>query len=654
MKRFYALSIILFFVSTAFAQLNINYYLNLGRSQLYAEKFNEAIETFNVVIKVKPTLSEPYFLRGIAKYNLMDYLGAEQDYSKAIDFKPNHTIALRYRGQTRYNLKKYYLAINDFDAAIKLNSIDPDYYTFRGLCKVNVNQYQQAIVDFNKSLEITKKNKRAYFYRGIARSMTEDTLGALSDYHKALDIDPGYADVYMNIGILYSESKEYDTAITNFTKVIELDPLNSGAYINRSLAYYHLEKNEISIMNLDTAIQIDPRNSLALFNRALIKNETGKKKEAVYDLDKVIELNPQNILTYFNRGLIKSEINDLQGAFIDFSKAIEIYPDFVKAYISRSIVRHKLNDAQGAFSDREKANQIIASVQQKKDSHVSYADTTENLRNLITLKSSNRFYNNTQFNQRIVEQKNFTFNYGTTNSQYFERLAVLSEPMHNIKNELLALGLVINKEIEKVYDTDFIKSEINRLNDEYVSTKNKVQNLIESSIYKSLIKNYNGALTDLDLAQKKDPDNFLIYFCRANIRSDMIDYIKQLEQENEIVLIDPVNQSNNINRLKSNENIIDYQYVINDYFKCLELAPDFLFAVYNLANTYLSTRNYRKAIDLYDQIISVEPIFAEAFFNRGLTYIYLKESENGCMDMSVSGELGIESAYNVIARFCDN
>lgn len=105
MKRTFVLVIFTILTTVSFAQLNINYYLNVGRSQLYAEKYTDAIETFNTVIRVKPQLAESYFLRGIAKYNLMDYLGAEQDYTKAIELKPNLTAALRYRGQTRYNLK---------------------------------------------------------------------------------------------------------------------------------------------------------------------------------------------------------------------------------------------------------------------------------------------------------------------------------------------------------------------------------------------------------------------------------------------------------------------------------------------------------------------------------------------------------------------
>jgi tetratricopeptide (TPR) repeat protein len=115
-----------------------------------------------------------------------------------------------------------------------------------------------------------------------------------------------------------------------------------------------------------------------------------------------------------------------------------------------------------------------------------------------------------------------------------------------------------------------------------------------------------------------------------------------------------MNNLSNNNTLRSNESIQDYDLVIADYQKSLSLSPEFLFSGFNLANTYLKTREYRKAILVYDQVIKLEPIFAEAYYNRGLTYIYLKESENGCMDMSVSGELGLQSAYTVIARFCEN
>ena len=59
-----------------------------------------------------------------------------------------------------------------------------------------------------------------------------------------------------------------------------------------------------------------------------------------------------------------------------------------------------------------------------------------------------------------------------------------------------------------------------------------------------------------------------------------------------------------------------------------------------------------EAIDSYTQAIALHPGMGEAYYNRGLVQIYLRDTEKGCLDVSKSGELGIKEAYNVIKRFC--
>ncbi|WP_373734300.1 tetratricopeptide repeat protein, partial [Bacteroides heparinolyticus] len=55
----------------------------------------------------------------------------------------------------------------------------------------------------------------------------------------------------------------------------------------------------------------------------------------------------------------------------------------------------------------------------------------------------------------------------------------------------------------------------------------------------------------------------------------------------------------------------------------------------------------------YDKVIELNPDFAEAYFNRGLTHIFLGNNKQGISDLSKSAELGIESAYNIIKSFTD-
>ena len=52
-------------------------------------------------------------------------------------------------------------------------------------------------------------------------------------------------------------------------------------------------------------------------------------------------------------------------------------------------------------------------------------------------------------------------------------------------------------------------------------------------------------------------------------------------------------------------------------------------------------------------LLSILRRLAEAYYNRGLVLIYVKDREKGCLDMSKAGELGIEDAYSVIKKYCD-
>ena len=64
-------------------------------------------------------------------------------------------------------------------------------------------------------------------------------------------------------------------------------------------------------------------------------------------------------------------------------------------------------------------------------------------------------------------------------------------------------------------------------------------------------------------------------------------------------------------------------------------------------------KDYRAAIADYDKAIELNKEFAEAYFNRGLTHIFLGNNKNGIADLSKAGELGIVSAYNILKRFTE-
>ena len=105
------------------AQINTDQVLRIGQNSLFFEDYVLSIQYFNQVIKVKPYLAKPYFFRSVAKLNLGDYKGAEDDATLCIDRNPFIVDAYQVRGVARQNSRKFAEAITDYDKALNLSLI---------------------------------------------------------------------------------------------------------------------------------------------------------------------------------------------------------------------------------------------------------------------------------------------------------------------------------------------------------------------------------------------------------------------------------------------------------------------------------------------------------------------------------------------------
>jgi tetratricopeptide (TPR) repeat protein len=97
----------------------------------------------------------------------------------------------------------------------------------------------------------------------------------------------------------------------------------------------------------------------------------------------------------------------------------------------------------------------------------------------------------------------------------------------------------------------------------------------------------------------------------------------------------------------------DYTEAIEDMQKAAELVPNLPYAYYNLGNLYCLSSELINSIDNYTKAIDLYPYMGDAYFNRGLVLIYLKDKEKGCIDLSRAGELGVQDAYGVIKKYCE-
>ncbi|MBO7249350.1 MAG: hypothetical protein J6U88_04660, partial [Bacteroidales bacterium] len=100
MKKAFIIILLLLSFGVARAQWDIDQFFYRGQHSLVEGKYAEAIDNFNVLVRLDGKLYEAYFFRGIAKYNLGDFVGAQIDFDKTLEINPIYTPAYHYRAIT--------------------------------------------------------------------------------------------------------------------------------------------------------------------------------------------------------------------------------------------------------------------------------------------------------------------------------------------------------------------------------------------------------------------------------------------------------------------------------------------------------------------------------------------------------------------------
>ena len=644
--------IIVFFLllatMTVKAQWNTGSMLRMGQNAIYFDDYVSAIENFNGIIRVKPYLSEPYFFRGLAKQNLDDHEGALSDFTKALELNPNYFHAYLYRGVALSSMQRFEEALEDFNEAISLDPAAAYAYAYRGMTEAAMGRYKEAERDYSKALMLDDQLLAAYLNRAMVREKLEKWEGAMADCNAAIRLNMFSDDAYGLRGYLHYQQKDYHNAIEDFNRALKANPENKRILMSRAMVWYEMKKYPETLADYSQVIGIDSNYIYAYYNRALLRAEVGETNAAISDLDKVVEMNPDNILIFFNRGLLKMEIKDWYGAYDDFTESIRLYPDFVKAYLVRSAVDEELNRMEEAEKDRYAAMRIMDRYKRMKaGDRNALVDTTANFRKLIDINARQDevrdvINGRVQDKRVIIElQDVFFVQYLSLDSlrsgkvQYYNKHIMAYNQAHNYRPSIT----VCNK--RPVYPEGFVQTNIGELSVRISRTEKADDYLLRGGFYLSS-GDYPAAIADFSAITAREPDNLLALFNLANARMMMYDYIESVDDKTPRVVGERPNEIRKV----------DYSLVLEGYRRCLEIDPDFVFARFNIGNVYAKNGEIDKAIEAYTQVIRQDRELAEAYFNRGLLYIYIGQKAQASADLSKAGELGITSAYNIIKRYC--
>lgn len=643
----------------ASAQYDRDGFMYRGRVALSEGKFSQAIESFNVLARLDTTDYENYFFRGIAKYNLGDFRGARQDFNSAVRINPVFTSGYHYRGITESRTGDYDAAIADINKAIELRPGYSGLYFSRGVTYFLSQRFDDAVKDFDRYIRKEPKDPSAYLNRGASYLFLGDTLKAMNDYNKAIRLDRFDAEGYVRRGRLHAAQKNMDLALSDMDRAIAIDSSNTFAYFNRALMYYEQQKYREALSDLNRVLRDEPGNALTLYNRGLIMAQLGDYEGAIADLDRVIGINPDNVLAHFNRASVLIELGLYRDALEDYDRAIELYPDFAKAYMNRSYVKNLLGMQKESREDYRTAQRKVAEYREKNASDaMSMADTTKKYSALLAFDAdfAKKDFNDEMLQHRDVDIKlRPMYRFVPTDSRDGVNYAishVYENPLLQRFENSLPVGVTLDNSGAVKCTGDFRTLDRGGLT--------SAQREFLAAIEDSRDRQYNSALNHYDAAVSAEPADDIQKLYRAFylmnrgvLRADMIEFISTIENNVQTLSMD--DSGNTRARVKDQVTVhYDYSEAIADLVEADGIVGNMPYILYNLANLYCLSSDFVKAIENYTEALAAYPYLGDAYFNRGLVQIYLKDKEKGCIDLSRAGELGVGDAYGVIKKFCED
>lgn len=661
------------FIQPLKAQINAEQVLNIGRNVLSMEDYMLSIQYFNLAIKAKPYLSDPYFFRALAKLQLEDYKGAEEDCTLALERNRYKTETYKVRGFARQNMGKDSLAIEDYNQGLKYNPEDKYFLYYKAIAETELKKNDEAAATFATLLRIYPNFEEGYAARGRMLVAKGDTVGALADLDKAISISKNYVAPFLMRAQIEAEQKSWDDALKDMDAAIRLEPQEADFYINRAYLRYNLDDYFGAMSDYNYTLELEPYNSSAMFNRALLRYEVKDLDRAAEDFKSVLKYEPDNFHARYNLGLVNMERGHHKEALADLDKITKKYPRFYPAYYAKAEVFRDMGDMRTAMQNAHVGDDLVKRYVANPEKNPLDRPAIAAGKTRDTRESANEDENEIEvmdrFNQLVTigdagTQTQLTYNEKIKGRVQDRDLRVAPEPayMLSLSDSPRSLRNSSNyfRELDDFNQRGYVSDHIYLSAGEGSNDEAGINNLFNRADYyeglvsdgharaadylvlgviRTMLKNYPAAIEALDKALEKDPGFIAAFMARAYARHANMRVQNAAEEEDAAA-----------SALRQRSMQRELAEAIADYDNALRLNPRLVYAWFNKGNLYYEIGDYTSALQCYSEAIRLDPNFGAAYFNRGITYLNIGNKRLAFNDLSKAGELGILPSYNLLKR----
>lgn len=299
----------------------------------------EVAKLTQVIDSMTPPMAFDLARRGALYRKLGMLHKAADDLNRAIKMEPMLLNAYWHRHLLYILQEKKPEALDDLNYIMKHNKKHSGAY--RSMAEIYRKQgdITMAIINYTKAIKMNPTDHDAYFQRAEMYEQRGEKLLALEDYSNCKKLMPTRTDAIMKHGLHYFNNQNWTNAINDFTELIRVEPLNATGRLYRGLAYAKNSHWSKAVEDLSAAIHLDPDNWHAFYNRACILRKAHPKR-ALQDFSVSLLINDseENIMSYLHRGILYNSQGRPEDAIPDFEAVLKLNKDIACAHVNLGLI----------------------------------------------------------------------------------------------------------------------------------------------------------------------------------------------------------------------------------------------------------------------------------------------------------------------------
>ena len=147
-------------------------------------------------------------------------------------------------GTAKLDVHDYLGAREDFEKAVALNPQLPEAHAYLGLALARVSDVEKATAQFRAELALDPNNFLATFELGVLAAKEQHNADARKFFARGLSLRPGDAAVRYQIASLDLAEGQVDKARIALEAIVKESPDFTAAHVNLATVYYRLHRKE--------------------------------------------------------------------------------------------------------------------------------------------------------------------------------------------------------------------------------------------------------------------------------------------------------------------------------------------------------------------------------------------------------------------------